>query len=197
MILHYALRWEKKIQEIFHLILKRNFSSFLIAFMSNSNDDGSSSSGKTRIHYSNFYREFQWKMCFPANDFATLLFSSSPSWFIIIIISVHIILLNAHYNFDVRPQNVSLKYFEIIMVFFFWLLLFLRCRIYGTFQAWFIHKGRFAKTEIFSSLPSQWREKKFWYEKLCNKGRWFCKFFIIFFWVDLHQRRFYLTESRD
>lgn len=73
-----------------------------------------------------------------------------------IIISVYIILLNAHYIFDVRPQNVSLKYFEIMAVFFLlfffsvlpylWIVSSL-VHVHTNIQ---IHKRRIAKnTEIF------------------------------------------------
>lgn len=60
-----------------------------------------------------------------------------------------------------------------------------------------IHKGNFA--EIFFSLSrlNERNRKEHEKEEVCNKGSWFCKFFISFFWVDLHQRRFYLTEARD
>lgn len=145
------------------------------------------------FHYSNFHREFLWNMLLScrcqwhrfANSFSTAIHNNNQRWFNFV---------KRTFPFsDVQPQNISFKYFEI-MVFLLQLVSFLRCvPCFG----WILHKStqrQFCR-DIFSAVSMRdWVRKERIKEEVCNKGSWFCKFFISFIGVDLHQRRFFIWQ---
>lgn len=77
----------------------------------------------------------------------------------------------------------------------FFILLFLFCTVVSSFQIWITHthKGIFAEQWNFSAISME--EKKMKLEEVCNKRRWFCKFFIILFCGWSSSKKIFIWQS--